>query len=157
MTYQERYAEARQRAQKCAHPAKGIHYVGNVQVCAACSAQYQAEYAAIRADELRESKPACDRCGKPHAATWNVAEFHLCGRCKTATMREHAANTHRAGALAMSATRPVVNYDDWHTFKARRAAADAALSKISNADDADHIEAGFAAAYTYVANIFNIP
>lgn len=52
------------------------------------------------------------RCGqKPH--TYIVGNAKLCGRCKTATEKEHNANLAKAGTLAIFAPGLLVNTDTW--------------------------------------------
>lgn len=67
---------------------------------------------AARQVELASRPNDCARCGlRPH--TWTVGPWRLCGRCKTATMREHYGKSARLGVLAMVATVPLVDTSTW--------------------------------------------
>ena len=85
-----------------------------------CAEQRCIEYAAGRKAVLLARPKDCARCGKrPH--TFLVAGWRLCGRCKTATMREHHQAQAKAGVLAIFATAPLVNTSTWATQNGRSA------------------------------------
>ena len=84
----------------------------DVALCGACIGARNVRYRAERKALLAARPKDCDRCGaRPH--TWRVAGWKLCGPCKTATMREHAAAASRVGWLAMTATEPMVDTRGW--------------------------------------------
>ena len=57
----------------------------------------------LRKLQLAARPRDCARCGRK-PSTWTLAGWKLCGRCKTATAREHARAMAEAGALAIFAT-----------------------------------------------------
>lgn len=83
-----------------------------LHVCDACyNAQVYARRAARKA-QLAERPNDCARCAaKPH--THNYGGHLLCGRCLTATKKEHNKNLAKAGALSIFATHLLVNTAAW--------------------------------------------
>lgn len=71
-----------------------------------------------RKAQLAARPKDCQRCGqRPH--TWTYGGFRLCGRCKTATEREHNLALSRAGVLGIFATRPLVDTSGWAARQGR--------------------------------------
>ena len=83
-----------------------------LMTCCDCfNSQVYARRAARKA-QLAERLPDCDRCAaKPHTCTYGG--YRLCGRCLTATKKEHNTNANKAGVLAIFATRLMVNTGEW--------------------------------------------
>ena len=54
----------------------------------------------------------CDRC-QVHPHTYIYGGYRLCGRCKTATTREHTEALATAGALGIFATSLLVDTSTW--------------------------------------------
>jgi hypothetical protein len=85
-------------------------------VCCACwNAHVYARRAADKA--RREAEPKdCQRCARK-PVRWNYGGYRLCGRCKTATEKEHYQHAAKAGVLAIFATAPMVDTREWAARK----------------------------------------
>jgi len=102
----------------CQHAGSRDAWLGSLRACWQCGNAAIYTGRVLRRLELAALPKDCDRCGeRPH--TFTVAGFKLCGRCKTAAMREHSAAMARAGSLAIFATSLLV---DTSTWAGRRAA-----------------------------------
>ena len=117
---QSLYDAATQILHDCDHPPLPGHYPCEVRmgkgivlpVCMACWNAHVAARRAARKAQLAERPNDCDRCGqKP--SRWTYGRYALCGRCKTATEREHYKALANAGALGIFATSLLVNTDTW--------------------------------------------
>ena len=81
-------------------------------VCLDCGNAARLAYRYARKAELAARPKDCHRCGaRPH--TFILAGFQLCGRCKTATRREHHRAQAAAGPLGLFATGLLVNTSSW--------------------------------------------
>ena len=81
-------------------------------VCCACwNAHVYARREADKARRQAEPKD-CMRCGN-HPHRWNYGGYQLCGRCKTATEREHNKALAGHGVLGIFATQLLVKTDTW--------------------------------------------
>lgn len=89
----------------------------DVARCGECLGKIQAQRRSERRAQLAARAKDCVRCAvRPH--TFIYGGWRLCGRCKTATMREHHAAQATAGALAIFATAPLVDTRGWASHRA---------------------------------------
>lgn len=114
------YPEVVAIAQACQHVPPGTtpwHMVADGQggwlpLCDACSNLVSRAHKTARKAELAARPKDCVRCGvRTHTCTYHV--WRLCGRCLTATRREHAIACSRAGLLSIFATAPMVDTATW--------------------------------------------
>ena len=83
-----------------------------LQVCCACYNAHVSARRAARKAQLAERPNDCARCAaKPHA--YEYGGHLLCGRCLTATKKEHNRNLAKAGPLSIFATHLLINTPDW--------------------------------------------
>lgn len=86
-------------------------------LCCACIDAHNTAWRAARKAQLAARPKDCDRCGaRPH--TYTYAQYRLCGRCLTATKREHFKACAKARALAIFATEPLVDTKNWRGARA---------------------------------------
>lgn len=91
-----------------------------VLVCCDCWNQSCRMRKQARKLELDARPKDCDRCGlRPHRCIY--AGYKLCGRCKTATEREHNQGLAQAGVFAICATGLLVDTSHWAGRQARAA------------------------------------
>jgi hypothetical protein len=120
MTSQEMYRQADAILEECRHqtdnPCEVFHPDGRtLKVCHECWNRHVYARRAARKQALAEWRatlPKCQRCGK-RAGNWQVGPWHLCGRCKSATEREHYRNLAQAGGMAIFAAGPCVDTSKW--------------------------------------------
>ena len=105
-------------AQACNHPEKErcdsfIRVDGaDIPVCWRCANAAHAAWRAERKAQLAARPKDCARCGaRPH--TYFYGGHKLCGRCLTATKREHGRAMGNAGTLAIFATGLLVDTSAW--------------------------------------------
>lgn len=120
------YAEANAILDTCTHDGRFPLYTnraGTPSGQLACVDCYNAHVYARRAARkvelaaIRADKPPCQRCGlKP--VTWTYGPYKLCGRCKTATAREHSQKAASAGFIGLLAHGgPMVDTSQWAARK----------------------------------------
>lgn len=101
----------------CTHPDRyqsqvWVSKTQAISVCTDCWNAHVASRRAARRAQLAERPNDCDRCAaKPHA--YEYGGYRLCGRCLTATKAEHNRSLAAAGALAIFATRPLIDTQRW--------------------------------------------
>lgn len=101
----------------CSHDGPRDSYLtaadgAELRACWRCGNAANEARRAARKAELDERPKDCQRCARrPH--TWIYGPYRLCGRCKTATEREHHAAAAGAGTLAIFATSPLVDTSAW--------------------------------------------
>lgn len=96
----------------CQHPGPRDAWLGDLRACWRCGNAAIFSGRVLRRLALHARPSDCARCAaRPH--TFTVAGFKLCGRCKTATMKEHAAAMAQAGALAIFATSLLADTSTW--------------------------------------------
>ena len=84
----------------------------DVARCGDCLNAINVQMRAERKTQLAGRPKDCARCGtRPH--TWRYAGWKLCGRCYTATRREHATASGAARVFAIFATAPMVDTSTW--------------------------------------------
>jgi len=109
--YKTEYAEAERVLESCPHPHDAYN-----DWCCECWNAYVYRRRDIRKREIaayKETLPKCQRCGKS-AGNWNVSGYHLCGKCKNLTIREHYQHSASLGSMAILAMgQPMFSTEGW--------------------------------------------
>ena len=86
--------------------------VEGIALCGNCIGRRSDKRRADRKAQLAQRPKDCARCGaRPHR--WIYGSFRLCGRCLTATKREHSRAMAAAGTLGIFATGLLVDTRGW--------------------------------------------